>query len=67
MIEFQDVSLFRNPYLIVMFRDPVAIAERTAIAEYRNALVTMRETLDTQRNLLGFLSRHSCTGIVVQL
>ena len=38
-----------------MFRDPVAIAERTAIAEYRNALVTMRETLDTQRNLLGFL------------
>jgi hypothetical protein len=55
MIEYQDISLFRNPYLIVMFRDPVAVAERTAIAEYRNALVTMRETLDALRNLLGFL------------
>ena len=55
MIEYQDMSLFRNPYLIVMFRDPVAVAERTAIAEYRNALITMRETLDALRNLLGFV------------
>jgi hypothetical protein len=55
MIEYQDISLFRNPYLIVMFRDAVAVAERASIAEYRNALATMRETLDAQRNLLGFV------------
>ncbi len=64
MIEFQDMSLFRNPYLIVMFRDPVAVAERTAIAEYRNALVTMQDTLDAQRDLLGFLLNSAAPALL---
>jgi hypothetical protein len=64
MIERQDINLFRNPYFIVMFRDPVAVAERTAIAEYRNALVTMQDTLDAQRDLLGFLLNSAAPALL---
>ncbi|MFO1024833.1 MAG: hypothetical protein U1E70_06605 [Acetobacteraceae bacterium] len=55
VIAYHDLSLFRAPHLIVMFRDPVAIAERAALAEHLHPLATMRDSLDSLKNLVGFL------------
>jgi hypothetical protein len=54
-LSYQDIGLFRNPHLIVIFRDPVAVAGRTAIAEYLDPLTAMRECLDGLKNLVGFV------------
>ncbi len=64
-LEYRDVSLFRNPHLIVIFRDPAAVAGRVALAEYRKPLVTMRESLDALRNILGFVENTTAPALLL--
>ncbi|MFL5256724.1 MAG: hypothetical protein ACJ8AI_28290 [Rhodopila sp.] len=64
-LEYRDFSLFRNPHLILVFRDPVAVAEHTALAEFRKPLVTMRESLDALRNLLGFVENTTAPALLL--
>jgi len=64
-LDYRELSLFRNPHLIIVFRDPVAIAERAALAEYRNSLTTMRESLDALRNILGFVDNTKAPALLL--
>jgi hypothetical protein len=64
-LSYRDVTLFRNPHLIVIFRDPVAVAERTALAEYLDPLTTMRECLDGLKSLVGFVDNTTAPALLL--
>lgn len=64
-LSYRDIGLFRNPHLIVIFRDPVAVAGRTALAEYLDPLTTMRECLDGLKNLVGFVNNTTAPALLL--
>lgn len=47
----QQLGWFRNPYLIIIFRDPVAVAVRNALSEHYDP---MRSLLSTAQALTAF-------------
>jgi hypothetical protein len=65
VLGYQDIGLFRNPHLIVIFRDPVAVAGRSALAEYLDPLTAMRECLDGLKNLVGFVDNTTAPALLL--
>ena len=59
------IGLFRNPSVIVMVRDPVAVAERNAIAEQLDVVQTLSmATLDLQQ-MMQFVEALTCPVLLV--
>lgn len=50
-----DLARFRNPHLILVFRDPAAIAVRHAIAEHESPILTVREAANAMAGLLDLV------------
>lgn len=59
-LEPLDLSLFRNPHLVVIVRDVVATACRHAIAEYVGPATSLFETAQGQADLFAFMKRLDC-------
>jgi hypothetical protein len=64
-LSYQDMGLFRNPHLIVIFRDPVAVAERSALAEYLDPFRAMQESLDALKNLVRFVNNTTAPALLL--
>jgi hypothetical protein len=56
----QELSRFRNPHLILVFRDPVAIAVRHAAAEHVDALPMVRDAANAMAGLADFAAGAHC-------
>ncbi len=60
-----ELSLFRNPHLIVIYRDPVAVAVRNALSEYYDALDSMVKTANAMYGLSQFAQRADCPVLLL--
>ena len=60
-----QLKLFDRPRLIVAFRDPVAIAVRTSLSEYRPALLALQDAITQQAALAEFLRQIDCPCLLV--
>ncbi|HET6306794.1 MAG TPA: hypothetical protein VFG12_06385 [Rhodopila sp.] len=60
-----DLARFRNPHLIVIFRDPVAITVRHAIAEQVAPVPALQATTEAMHGLAGFVTRATCPALLL--
>ena len=60
-----ELALFRNPHLIVIYRDPVAVAVRNALSEYFGELDTMVKTANAMYGLAQFVQRADCPVLLL--
>jgi hypothetical protein len=60
-----ELSLFRNPHLIVIYRDPVAVGVRNALSEYYDALDSMVKTANAMYGLAQFAQRADCPVLLL--
>lgn len=59
------LSLFRNPRLIVVFRDPVAVAVRDALSEHFDPQDSLDLTAHAMVSLIAFAQRAGCPTLMV--
>jgi hypothetical protein len=59
------LNLFDRPRLIITFRDPVSIAMRTSLSEYRRPMQTLHDTMTQQAELVEFLSKAECPSLLL--
>lgn len=60
-----SLGLFRNPHLIVIFRDPIAIAVRHALAEKVDAHGLLLDGIDGSRLLMEYALNAQCPALLV--
>ena len=54
-LQHDELSLFRNPHLIVIFRDPVAVAARNALSEQMDGMQAIIEATSAMHALAQFV------------
>jgi hypothetical protein len=59
-LKLSDLALFRNPHLIVIYRDAVAVAVRNGLSEHFNVLDSMLNTTIATYGLAQFVHRANC-------
>jgi hypothetical protein len=59
-----ELGLFRNPHLILVIRDPVAVAVRGSIAEFFDPVAGLRESILAIRSILEFAGRAGCPTLL---
>lgn len=64
-LRHDEVALFRNPQLILIYRDPVAVAVRGALSEHYNAIDAVAATGTAQDGLLHFMRRTGCPALLL--
>lgn len=64
-MEPDGLRIFRNPRLVMVFRDPVAIAVRHAAAEHVDAAFSFFETTEGMRDMARFLHAADCPMLLV--
>jgi len=64
-LRVEELSLFRNPHLILVFRDPVAITVRSAISEQYSVMDELANTVGAQETLAQFATRASCPVLML--
>ncbi|HEX5325914.1 MAG TPA: hypothetical protein VFW75_04530 [Acetobacteraceae bacterium] len=64
-LEPPDLLAFRNPRLVITVRDVVAVAERHAIAEHADPLLSFFEAADGLADLIRFLRAVICPTLLV--
>jgi hypothetical protein len=60
-----QLDLFDTPRLIVTLRDPVAMAVRTSLSEYREPMRSLREAAADQMALLAFIGELACPSLLL--
>jgi hypothetical protein len=60
-----QLSQFDHPRLIVTFRDPVAMAVRTALSEYQDPMRSLREVAADQNAMLAFVDQLACPSLLL--
>ena len=58
-------AMFRNPHVILMFRDPAAVAVRGALSDYDEPMERLREAVADQMALVAFADRLRCPLLVL--
>ncbi len=61
----ETISRFRNPLVIVTLRDPVAIAERYAIAEQIDARTTLSMAMGDLQEMVLFAQQLTCPVLLI--
>ena len=64
-LEPHELRAFRNPHLIIVFRDLVAIAQRHAIAELTDPLEAFFEASSGMSDMIAFLRATDCPALLV--
>ena len=64
-LRYDEVKLFRNPHLILVFRDPVAVTIRNVVSEYFDQLRTLEGSVTAMQALVEFMRRANCPTLLV--
>jgi hypothetical protein len=59
------LALFSDPHIIIPFRDPVSVAVRNSLSEYREPMKALRTAVDDQSALLSFIERLDCPTLLL--
>ncbi len=65
MMEYADLRRFRNPHLVLIFRDPLAIAQRSVIAEHFDPIGALQDAADALGKLARFVSLTACPALLI--
>lgn len=60
-----DMAWFDRPRVVVTFRDPVAVAVRTSLADYRAPMQALQEAASDQAAMLAFAGALTCPTLLV--
>jgi hypothetical protein len=60
-----QLTMFDHPRLIVTFRDPVAMAVRTSLSEYRDPMRVLRDVASDQVAMLMFVEQLTCPNLLL--
>jgi hypothetical protein len=64
-LDAADLRWFDRPHVIVTFRDPVSMAVRTSLSEYREPMRTMRDVIADQNAMMAFISQLDCPNLLL--
>jgi hypothetical protein len=64
-LRYADLSRFRNPHLVLIFRDPLAIAVRNGISEYFDQSTTLSDTVVALGSLVAFVENTDCPSLLM--
>jgi hypothetical protein len=64
-LHHKDLARFRNPHLIMIFRDPQAIATRGVLADYFDPLIALRDASVALNNLVEFVHLTTCPCLLL--
>jgi hypothetical protein len=64
-LEHQEIARFRNPHLIVIFRDPVAVAVRNALSEHYPEMQALTSATNAAYSLSRFVERVGCPVLLL--
>lgn len=64
-LEPHELTRFRNPHLLLVFRDPVAIAVRQAKAEFVDALTVVQDFAEATPGLLLLVKGSTCPALLL--
>ena len=64
-LRHDELALFRNPHLILIFRDPVAVAVRSAMSEHYDMLEALAGATTAQDGLLHVVRRTDCPVLLL--
>jgi len=59
------IDLFRNPAVIVIVRDPVAVAERNVIAEYLDVGRSLSQAMNDLQQMMQFVEDLTCPVLLI--
>ena len=65
LLRYPEVAHFRNPHLIIIFRDPVAISLRRTLSDYQQPMRMLTETTSSIHNLVQFFGHTSCPAMLL--
>ena len=64
-LDAADLGLFDRPRVIVTFRDPVSMAVRTSLSEYREPMQAMRDIVADQAAMMAFIGGLDCPNLLL--
>ena len=64
-LRFDELSLFRNPHLLLIYRDPVAVAARSVLSEQYGDVQTLAHTVIAMHGLVEFARLADCPTLFV--
>lgn len=64
-LQSSEISLFRNPHLIVVYRDPVAVAVRNALSEHLDERTALLGATNAMDSLAHFIDRAECPVLML--
>ena len=65
LLQYHELARFRNPHLILIFRDPVAITQRAALSDYKDPLPELLNVSSSIHNLLQVFSNTTCPALLL--
>jgi hypothetical protein len=65
LLQYRELARFRNPHLILIFRDPVAITQRAALSDYKDPLPELLDVSSSIHNLLQVFSNTTCPALLL--
>jgi len=60
-----QLALFDKPRLIITFRDPVSMAVRTSLSEYRDPMRALTDVVANQAKLLDYVGALRCPNLLL--
>lgn len=60
-----ELRCFDRPRVIVTFRDPVSMAVRTSLSEYRESMRAMHDIITDQTAMIAFIGELSCPNLLL--
>jgi hypothetical protein len=64
-LPLERLAWFTNPHLIVTFRDPVAMAVRTAVSEYQDLIQSLRQAIADQNAVFAYVDTIDCPTLLL--
>jgi adenosyl cobinamide kinase/adenosyl cobinamide phosphate guanylyltransferase len=61
----QELRLFRNPHLVVITRDPVAVAIRNNLSEHVDQMEALKAAADAMQAMAYFISQARCPTLLL--
>ena len=64
-LKHTELTMFRNPYLVVIYRDPVAVAVRNALSEHYSELDALVNSANAMHSMAQFARRAECPVLLL--
>jgi len=64
-LRHNELAMFRNPHLVIIYRDPVAIAVRNGLSEHFNEIEAVAKSANAMHSLAQFAHLADCPALML--